>query len=47
MRNCNYRNCKKDISHMRPNAKYCSRKCKCNERRYIKLSKIREKKSKI
>lgn len=34
MRICLYRNCKKDISHMRKNAKYCSRNCKSCERKY-------------
>ena len=31
---CEYRNCGCDISNMRPNAKYCSRKCKTNEGKY-------------
>lgn len=34
MRICSYRNCKKDISIMRANAKYCSRNCKSCERKY-------------
>jgi hypothetical protein len=34
MRICNYRNCVKDISSMRSNAKYCSRNCKSCERKY-------------
>jgi hypothetical protein len=34
MRICNYRNCEKEISNMRPNAKYCSRNCKSCERKY-------------
>ena len=34
MRICNYRNCSKDISNMRSNAKYCSRNCKSCERKY-------------
>lgn len=31
---CQYRNCIKDITEMRPNAKYCSRNCKSCERKY-------------
>lgn len=31
---CNYRNCDKDISNMRTNAKFCSRNCKSCERKY-------------
>ena len=34
MRVCKYRNCKKDISNMRPNAKFSVRKCKAGERKY-------------
>lgn len=34
MRICQYRNCKRNISHMRKNAKYCSRNCKSCERKY-------------
>jgi hypothetical protein len=34
IRTCNYRNCNADISHMRVNAKYCSRNCKSCERKY-------------
>jgi len=34
MRICLYRNCKKDITEMRPNAKFCSRNCKSCERKY-------------
>lgn len=34
MRICLYRNCKKDISNMRINAKFCSRNCKSCERKY-------------
>lgn len=34
MRICQYRNCNKDITYMRPNAKYCSRNCKSCERKY-------------
>jgi len=34
MRLCQYRNCKKNIDHMRPNAKFCSRNCKSCERKY-------------
>jgi hypothetical protein len=33
---CDYRNCNKDISKMRPSAKYCSRNCKSCERKYDK-----------
>ena len=33
---CEYRNCSKDISKMRPSAKYCSRNCKSCERKYDK-----------
>lgn len=36
---CNYRNCKKDISDMRPNAIYCSRNCKSCESKYIRRRK--------
>jgi hypothetical protein len=35
-RKCNYRNCSKDITKMRPNAKYCSRNCKGCEAKYDK-----------
>lgn len=31
---CEYRNCCKDISHKRPQAKFCDRKCKSNESKY-------------
>lgn len=34
IRTCLYRNCVKDISSMRSNAKYCSRNCKSCERKY-------------
>jgi hypothetical protein len=33
---CEYRNCNKDISEMRKDAKYCSRNCKTCERKYSK-----------
>jgi hypothetical protein len=33
-RKCEYRNCKKDISHKRPNAKFCDRNCKSCESKY-------------
>ena len=33
---CEYRNCNKDISEMRKDAKYCSRNCKTCERKYNK-----------
>jgi hypothetical protein len=35
-RECTYRNCNKDISEMRKDAKFCSRNCKTCERKYIK-----------
>lgn len=35
-RTCNYRNCSKDITKMRVNAKYCSRNCKGCEAKYDK-----------
>jgi hypothetical protein len=35
-RKCNYRNCGRDISNMRKDAKYCSRDCKSCERKYSK-----------
>ena len=35
-RTCQYRNCGCDISDKRPNAKYCSKQCKSNEKKYIK-----------
>ena len=35
MRICNYRNCKKDISNMRRDAKYCERKYKSNEKKRL------------
>jgi hypothetical protein len=35
-RKCEYRNCNKDISEMRKDAKYCSRNCKTCERKYNK-----------
>lgn len=35
-RKCNYRNCEKDISHMRPNTKYCCRRHKEIEYLYRK-----------
>lgn len=35
-RTCQYRNCGCDISGKRPNAKYCSKQCKSNEKKYIK-----------
>jgi hypothetical protein len=39
-RNCEYRNCGKDISHKRPQAKFCDRKCKSNESKYVRRSKV-------
>ena len=36
---CNYRNCNKDISHMRPDAKFCCRKHKNYENIYKKRKK--------
>ena len=44
MRICNYRNCEKEISNMRPNAKYCSRNCKSCERKYKSNEKKNRKK---
>jgi hypothetical protein len=35
-RKCSYRNCGKDISHMRKDAKYCNRNCKGCEGKYVK-----------
>ena len=43
VRICQYRNCKKNIEQMRPNAKFCSRNCKSCERKY----KSNEKKEKV
>lgn len=37
-RKCSYRNCNKDISNMRFNAKYCCR----NHKSYERLYKLRE-----
>ena len=39
-RKCSYRNCGKDISEMRKNAKFCSRNCKTCESKYIKRKAI-------
>ena len=41
---CKYRNCDKDITDMRKNAKYCSRKHKSYERKYVKRQEIKNKK---
>jgi len=38
-RNCEYRNCCKDITEMRKDAKYCSRDCKGCENKYKKRRK--------
>jgi len=47
-RTCEYRNCDKDISEMRKDAKYCSRACKSCESKYkrrrkAQLEKYKEK----
>ncbi len=39
IRKCSYRNCNKDISEMRENAKFCCR----NHKSYERLYKYREK----
>ena len=39
-RKCMYRNCDKDISNMRSDAKYCSRNCKGCESKYIRRRKL-------
>ena len=36
---CNYRNCNKDISNMRPDAKFCCRNHKTYENTYKKREK--------
>ena len=33
---CNYRNCGKELVDKRSDAKFCNKKCKDNERTYIK-----------
>ena len=38
---CNYRNCDKDISHMRPDSKFCCRNHKTYENTYKKREKIK------
>ena len=35
-RKCEYRNCRKEITSMRKDAKFCSRNCKTCERKYNK-----------
>ena len=47
MRICQYRNCNKDISVMRKNAKYCSRNCKSCERKYKSNERKRIEKNKL
>lgn len=48
-RRCEYRNCCANIEKKRPNAKYCSRSCKTNERKYNKRedNKLKEEKQNI
>ena len=39
-RECTYRNCNKDISEMRKDAKFCCVNCKTCERKYKKRKKL-------
>jgi hypothetical protein len=39
MRKCEYRNCGKDITEMRKDAKYCDRNCKGCENKYRRRKK--------
>lgn len=42
MKKCTYRNCDKDISNMRQNAKFCCRNHKSYENLYRKREKIKK-----
>jgi hypothetical protein len=37
---CHYRNCNNELVNRRCDAKYCSRNCKDNERKYVKRKQI-------
>jgi len=46
MKTCKYRNCEKELINVRSDANYCNKKCRDNERTYLKREKRRELKEK-
>ena len=42
MKTCKYRNCEKELINVRSDANYCNKKCRDNERTYLKREKRRE-----